>query len=134
MTTKIKSLLLIDDDKDDQFFFTTALKFVSEEVELYTACNGVEALEKLSSVRPDLILLDLVMPRMNGLIFLTMIKRNRNLAHIPVIVYTSDLSIFNESELLHAGAERIIPKCATLQETATKIYDILSQEYYKASA
>ena len=34
MTTKIKSLLLIDDDQDDQFFFSTALKFVSEDVEL----------------------------------------------------------------------------------------------------
>ena len=134
MKTQIKSLLLIDDDQDDQFFFTTALKLVSEDLELYTACNGVKALEKLGSVMPDLILLDLVMPRMNGLIFLKMIKRDRNLAHIPVVIYTSDLGIFNESELLLAGAERIISKSATLQETATKIYDLLRQASYKASA
>jgi hypothetical protein len=51
-----------------------------------------------------------------------------------VVIYTSDLGIFNESELLLAGAERIISKSPTLQETATKISDILRQESYKASA
>jgi CheY-like chemotaxis protein len=134
MTTEIKSLMLIDDDQDDQFFFTTALNQVDETIQLYTACNGVDALEKLSFVKPDLILLDLIMPRMNGLIFLKMIKRNRHLAQIPVIVYTTDLSIFNETEVLSAGAERILYKPATLQETSDKIKDILRLQLYKASA
>lgn len=134
MTTEIKSLLLIDDDQDDQFFFATALNQVTDEIQMYSACNGVDALEKLCFVKPDLILLDLIMPRMNGLIFLKMIKRNRNLSQIPVIVYTTDLSVFSEGEVIKAGAERIIYKSETLQKTAQKISEILKINDYKASA
>jgi len=134
MNTEIKSLLLIDDDQDDQFFFATALQQVTDTIELYAACNGVEGLEKLSFIKPDLILVDLLMPRMNGLIFLKMIKRNRHLSHIPVFVYTTDLSIFHEAEVLKAGAERIIYKAESLEGTAKKIADILTSQGYRASA
>lgn len=130
----IKSILLVDDDQDDQFFFASALNQVTENVELFAACNGVDALDKLRFRQPDLILLDLVMPRMNGIIFLKMIKRNRNLAHIPVFIYTSDLSIFQEKELMDAGAERIIIKPMTLEKTIELIPGILDRDHILKSA
>jgi CheY-like chemotaxis protein len=126
--------MLIDDDQDDKFFFTTALEQVDENIQLYTASNGVDALDKLSFVKPDLILLDLIMPRMNGAIFLSMIKRNKQLRDIPVIIYTTDLSIFQEKELINAGAEQIIIKAETLNQTMENITRILHSKHYKASA
>src|SRR5688572_10884369 len=108
MNSSINSILLIDDDQDDKYFFHTALQQVDENVELYTASNGVEGLDKLKFVKPDLILLDLIMPRMNGVVFLQMLKRNKDLCDIPVIIYTTDLSIFQENELLKLGANQII--------------------------
>ncbi len=134
MNSDIKSILLIDDDQDDQFFFATALQQVNDSVDLIAACNGVEALEKLRISKPDLILLDLIMPRMNGLIFLKMVKRNRQLAKIPVYIYTTDLSIFNEAEVVKAGAERIIYKAENLEETIKNISAILNSQPYRASA
>src|SRR3954471_23757949 len=104
MNSSINSILLIDDDQDDKFFFHTALQEVNENVQLYTAENGVDALDKLKFVKPDLILLDLVMPRMNGVVFLKMLKRNKYLSDIPVVIYTTDLSIFQENELYSLGA------------------------------
>ncbi len=130
----LNSILLIDDDQDDQFFFATAMQQVDESIQIHTACNGVDALDKLRFVKPDLILLDLIMPRMNGVIFLKMIKRNRHLCHIPIIIYTTDLSIFQEAELLQSGAERVIIKPLTLEATVEKIGEMLHLNHYQASA
>lgn len=134
MNSSIHSIMLIDDDQDDKYFFATALDQVDETIKLYTASNGVDALDKLRFVKPDLILLDLIMPRMNGSVFLSMLKRNKNLRDIPVIVYTTDLSIFQEKDLLKAGAEQIILKPQTLSETIKKIEYILHSKEYKVSA
>jgi CheY-like chemotaxis protein len=134
MSTPIHSILLVDDDQDDKFFFATALQHVDENIQLYTAGNGVDALDKLRFVRPDIILLDLIMPRMNGVVFLNMIKRNKNLRDIPVIIYTTDMSVFQEKELLNAGADQIIIKPINLTGTIEKINEILHPSEYQASA
>jgi DNA-binding response OmpR family regulator len=134
MSTPINSILLIDDDQDDKFFFATALQYVDENIQLYTAGNGVDALDKLRFVKPDVILLDLIMPRMNGVVFLNMIKRNKNLRDIPVIIYTTDMSVFQETELLNAGADQIIIKPINLTGTIEKIREILHPSEYQASA
>jgi two-component system response regulator len=53
------------------------------------AANGVAAMETLKTVRPDLILLDLAMPEMNGLAFLRQLRADRNLGRTPVIVVSA---------------------------------------------
>ncbi len=134
MSSNINSILLVDDDQDDKFFFHTALQQVDENIQLYTASNGVEALDKLKFVKPDMILLDLIMPRMNGVVFLTMLKRNKNLRDIPVVIYTTDLSIFQETELYKLGAAQIVIKPIDFEGTVEKISNILQTNTYKVSA
>jgi CheY-like chemotaxis protein len=134
MNTQIQSILLIDDDHDDRFFFHTALQHVTEDVQLFTASNGVDALDKLKFITPDVILLDLIMPRMNGVVFLKMLKRMPRLKEIPVIIYTTDLSIFQESELLELGAIQILLKPNDLRSTEATIKHILATNSYQASA
>lgn len=134
MESNINSIFLVDDDQDDKYFFHTALQEVNEDVQLFTACNGVDALDKLKFVKPDLILLDLVMPRMNGVVFLKMLKRNKDLCHVPVVIYTSDLSIFQENELYSLGASQIFIKPNDFQGTVKVIEQILEINLYKATA
>lgn len=130
----IESILLVDDDKDDQYFFYTALEEVNPGIKLSAAGEGNEALEKIRISKPDLILLDLVMPGMNGYSFLQTIKADKSLRNIPVIVYTSDLSIFGEKEVLRLGAEDVIIKSVTYEGTVKIIREILGENTLKESA
>jgi CheY-like chemotaxis protein len=66
-----------------------------------TAADGIIALEQVADKRPDLILLDMMMPRMNGLTFLQHLRRTETGGDIPVIV----LSNFKEPDLLRAALE-----------------------------
>ncbi len=130
----LKSILLVDDDKDDQYFFYKALEEVDSSVDLHAADNGSEALEKLCFLRPDLILLDLVMPVMNGVTFLKAIKQKKELAHIPIVVYTTDLSIFREKELMALGAEKVIYKPQDFESTLKIIEGLLNMREMRQSA
>ena len=89
-------ILLVDDDEGDVLLTQKALKNGKLFNTLNVAKDGVEALEYLrqkgrfkDALRPDLILLDLNMPRMNGKETLAEIKKDPNLKSIPVIVLTT---------------------------------------------
>lgn len=106
-----KNILQIDDDSDDCEFFMEALEAVCSAK--YTAIyNPLEALRKLveKEIEPDLIFLDLNMPAMSGLEFLTEIKKNGRLKEIPIIIFsTSQLDdiIYQAKEY---GAQDFISK------------------------
>ena len=88
---KYQKILLIDDDEEDQDIFLSALKELNSAIQFEGIYDAVEALEKLSKreVIPDAIFLDLNMPVMNGLQFLSHVKSNDGLKAIPVIIYTT---------------------------------------------
>ncbi|GGI82388.1 response regulator [Legionella impletisoli] len=83
-------ILLVEDDIIDQMAVQRALKELNVKNELVIQGNGEEALEYLKEFgKPSLIILDLNMPRMNGMEFLDVIKKDRLYRKIPVIVFTS---------------------------------------------
>lgn len=87
-----KTILLVEDDMVDVMTVKRAIRDVSIPNVLAVAGNGEEALEYLKNSeneKPGLILLDLNMPRMNGIEFLSIIKQNEELKMIPVIVLTT---------------------------------------------
>jgi CheY-like chemotaxis protein len=86
------AILLIEDDRVDAMTVKRALKEINVCNPLHVVRNGEEALEFLRDVaspRPGIILLDLNMPRMNGLEFLKIAKQDDRLKLIPVIVLTT---------------------------------------------
>lgn len=90
MRTSATHILLADDDTDDCLFFKDALEELALSVTLTTVRDGVELMRHLSTqVLPDVIFLDLNMPRKNGYECLTEIKLNAKLATIPVVVYST---------------------------------------------
>ena len=85
-------ILLVEDDKVDVMTVKRALKDLDIKNQLVSTANGEEALEYLnnnSNNKPCIILLDLNMPKMNGIEFLTIVKADEALKKIPVVVLTT---------------------------------------------
>ncbi|HYH14941.1 MAG TPA: response regulator [Flavisolibacter sp.] len=88
----INSILLIDDDYDDCFVFETILKEVSSTVKL-TCLNTCETiLQSLDGCQPDLIFLDINMPKIDGFTCLQKIQESATYCRIPIIMYSSSNS------------------------------------------
>jgi CheY-like chemotaxis protein len=85
-----KSFLLVDDDADDAGLFCEAMKEADSEAVCHLASHGEEALEILERIEaPDIIFLDINMPRMNGWECLAELKTNDAFKEIPVIMYST---------------------------------------------
>ena len=87
-------LLLVEDNPADVFLMESALELSGVPVHLTVARDGLDALEQMRAasemgVLPNLILLDLNMPRMNGFEVLTALRADPSLAHLPVVVFTT---------------------------------------------
>src|SRR5512147_686536 len=87
------SILLVEDDELDVISVQRSLKKLGSEYELFTAYNGKDALAMLTGPEPrlvpDVILLDLNMPKMNGLEFLSVLRNDEELKHIRVFIMTT---------------------------------------------
>ncbi len=80
-------ILLIEDDKFFQKFYATKLQERKVEVEI--ASDGEEGLTKMKNFKPDLVLLDLIMPKVDGFAVLATRSQDENLKKIPVIVFST---------------------------------------------
>jgi two-component system, OmpR family, alkaline phosphatase synthesis response regulator PhoP len=104
MKTKI---LLVDDEKDIVEFLQYNL--VHEGFKVITAYDGKEAIEKISQ-KPDLIILDVMMPKMDGYEVCTRIRSMDEYKHIPIMFLTAKASEIDEVHGLNLGANDFIPK------------------------
>jgi len=87
-----KPILLVEDDKVDTMTVTRALKEIHVSNNIINVGNGIDALEYLrneNNETPCIILLDLNMPKMNGIEFLEVVKHDEKLKMIPVVVLTT---------------------------------------------
>ena len=107
-------LLLIEDDALDVISVKRSLKELSSDVELKVANDGMEALDLLTKAgkpfTPDVILLDLNMPRMNGIEFLKVLRQNTVLNPINVFVMTTSANSTDRQEAEQLGISGYIIK------------------------
>jgi CheY-like chemotaxis protein len=108
-----KKILLIDDDPD----FVEAVKVIVENggYEVKVAYDGQEGLEAVEEEKPDLIVLDVMMPVMNGHEACAKLKGNKDTADIPVILLTAvadrvTTSKYTHRDMLESEAEDYMPK------------------------
>ena len=107
MNDKEKTVLVVDDEPDIQLFLTTVLEDAGFNV--MTADNGKHALEKISEHKPDLISLDLVMPKMGGVKLLAYLQKNPEWAKIPFIIVTAHAhDEMGKEDLTKLKAEKIL--------------------------
>lgn len=106
-------ILLADDDLDDCLFFCEAVKELDINSNLRTVHDGEQLMELLSNklvTLPNVLFLDLNMPRKNGFECLEEIKNNQNLLSLPVIVYSTSFEQDVVNQLYRSGAQFYIRK------------------------
>ena len=119
----MKHILIVDDSKTNLIMARQELK---EEYEVTPVLSGEQALQFLEKRIPDLILLDINMPAMDGKETLNRIKDNPSWCNIPVIFLTSDESAETEAECLRLGAENYIRKPFVAKVMKSRIERVIS--------
>lgn len=128
---KYTSVLLIDDDIDDRMIFGEVLKELAPEITYHEAINGEDALHKLTGeLAPDIIFLDLNMPRVDGKQFLAEIRQQEHLRHIPVIIYTTSSHDSDKRETNALGASYFLTKPNSLHELTHILTSILQRKLF----
>ena len=126
MSQKIHTILLVDDDPDDQMLFSEALFEANASVVYTSAVDGVDALQQLhpSATLPDLIFMDVNMPRMDGISCLKEIRGTDNLRNIPVVMYST--SSYYYKECIEHGALDYIEKPNDYTQLCNTLKNILN--------
>ena len=101
-------VMVIDDSKTIRRSAETLLKKVGCEV--VTAIDGFEALAKITEHKPDIIFVDIMMPRLDGYQTCALIKNNQNFKATPVIMLSSKDSIFDRARGRIVGSEKYLTK------------------------
>lgn len=125
----MKKVLLVDDDVD--FCEAAALLLESKAYEVILAHDGKKGLEKVRAEKPDLVILDVMMPEMNGYDVCVVLKADRELKKIPVVLLTAvDQALFRTAYTQHMGlmteAEDYIAKPVESEELVKRVEALLS--------
>ena len=117
-------ILAVDDDMINLKLLKSMLKKVANVVEVVEASNGSDAIGVLKSRDDiDLILLDIIMPVMNGIEMLKVVRADDNLKQLPIIVLTTDET--KKSEALEYGANGFLMKPIRAEELKNKINTVI---------
>ena len=116
-----KKILVVDDSRTALFMVTTILR--KERYELVTACDGEQALEVAAAEHPDLILMDVIMPRKTGFEACRELKRREDTKAIPVILVTTRGEGENVEAGFQSGCNDYVTKPINALELITKVRD-----------
>ena len=122
----MKKVLAVDDQPQIVRLIQVNLK--KADFEVVTAFDGEEALVKIQEERPDLVILDVIMPKRDGFEVLREIKRNPETRHIPVIMLTVKAQDSDIFEGLKEGAELYLPKPFHANELITLVRRVLDSQ------
>jgi CheY-like chemotaxis protein len=134
---KKKYIILAEDDEDDRLFFKEAFHELKLSTELRIAEDGFELmnfLEKPEIDLPQLVLLDLNMPLINGFECLDMMKKNDQLKNIPVIIYSTSDNAEDIKKSYNLGAHYYIHKPINHQQFKIAIKKVLLTDWNKLNA
>ncbi|MBN2802550.1 MAG: response regulator [Deltaproteobacteria bacterium] len=120
MTNKI---LIVDDTETMRL--TEQMMLKDEDCSIEMASNGVEAIEKIKINKPDLILMDIMMPEMDGIECCRQIKSDSSLSDIKVVMVTTRSEYARVKEAFTAGCDDYINKPIDKEELLTKVNDLL---------
>ena len=121
-----KKILVIDDEPD--ILRVTSIRLKKLGYNVLTAVNGKQGLDTIRREKPDLVLLDLVMPFMNGAEVCEQIKNDKVLKHTPIILFTaSGSAAITDEKIKKFGADDYIIKPFEPEEFRAKVEKILAQ-------
>jgi len=118
-----QKILVVEDNQDNREMVVKALKFNGYQV--VEAVDGEEAIEKARTEHPDLILLDIFLPKMDGYEATRRLKGDTSLRNIPIIALTAHAMKGSMEEALAAGCDGYIPKPIDVRELPKQIQHFL---------
>jgi two-component system cell cycle response regulator DivK len=116
-------ILVVEDNPDNLTLIEDIL--VSLDYEVITAQDGVVGLEKALTAQPDLILMDLSLPKMDGWDVTRKIKADDHIRHIPVIALTAHALLGDRKRALEAGCDDYVSKPIKLPQLVAKLKQYL---------
>jgi two-component system, OmpR family, alkaline phosphatase synthesis response regulator PhoP len=122
----INRILIIDDEESIQ----TVVKFglnLTTPWEVFTASSGAEGISKAQLEHPDVILLDVMMPEMDGISTFRELQRRDNTQHIPVIFLTAKAQASEKRLFTDVGVDGVITKPFNAMDLAQQIVGILTE-------
>jgi two-component system, OmpR family, alkaline phosphatase synthesis response regulator PhoP len=125
-------LLIVDDNAELLSVLRTGFKGAGFIVR--TAANGPDAIKKARSFSPDLIVLDLVLPDMDGFAICEILKKDRETALIPIIVLTGLSSQLSRFAGLECGADDYVTKPFSFPELLGKVNELIERSYTSITA
>jgi CheY-like chemotaxis protein len=125
-----KKILLADDSITIQKVIE--LTFSDEDFDVVTVGNGRLALEKLSEVRPDIVLCDIIMPEKDGYEVCEQIKKNPTFSHVPVLLLTGAFEPFDQERAARAGYDGSLAKPFEPETLIAKVRDLLARAPQRA--
>ena len=109
-----KRILCIEDNDSNMRLVSRIVE--GEKHEFLTAADGLTALSMVQRERPDLILLDINIPGLNGLELARLLKGDPNLSSIPLIATTANVLLGDRERCLEAGCDEYLPKPLDVRE------------------
>ena len=115
-----RKVLVVDDDPAMREVLERIL--ATENLTVYMAVDGKDALSKTLSLKPDLILLDVNMPNLNGLTFCKAIRAGKDTQNIPIIIVTGQTAHGRLEECMAAGADDYLGKPFKIEELLIRVH------------
>ncbi|QIP14125.1 response regulator [Spirosoma aureum] len=111
------TILVVDDDDDDFLMLSSLINQCQQDVSLLYVQNGLEATQKLiEGLQPNLILVDVQMPLMDGYELVQWLMNSEAWRHIPVVIWTGEISDREVTRYYRAGANALMLKRDALQD------------------
>jgi len=124
-------ILLVDDDKMLIELYKERLELAGYQVEI--SRDGEEGLAKVHQIKPDLVLLDIMMPKVNGYEALASIKSDPATKDIPVIILSALMRDINKTKAIESGADDYIIKSEAMPADVIKKIENVLQKYHKVT-
>lgn len=118
-----KRILIVDDNPDDIRLLEAAFLPASDKYEVHSADSGFQAIYKIGEIKPHIVILDIVMPDMDGFQVCENIKTNPSTRDIKVIVVTAYFDKEKEQKALQHGADAFFKKPIDLAQLVEKILE-----------
>ena len=118
-----KKILIVDDNQE----LIRVLQLLLKDYELILAENGKQAVEMAFTLEPDLVLMDIIMPEMDGLQATRLIRQNPKTRSMPILAITAGVSNGIQEECAESGCDDFIAKPFTIEQLAFRIENLLKQ-------